>query len=372
MPNYQMGEKPKSFLGINFEELLKGRFNLPPLPPRMLTGLKVLIGLMVLGALFYNLFFVYVRPDEYGIKVVRVGLSRGVQKEVYHAGLTFLLPFGLQQMYRLPKGIQVLELTNSPQTAAKEARKDRAAHIQTSDGFFVDVDVSMLYHIKDPFLVFTTIGPGILFEDNGIIPKAEPALKETLGKLTTEEFYNSPMRVQKTEEAKLRLNEVLNQKGIEVDEVLVRYFKYSPEIQKNIEEKKLQDQMVFTNQAAARAAREEAALKKIVQEGMVIAAVELEKGKAYVTRKIAEKDLYVRSKKAEADLLVKLAEAERVHLKNDALKGGGAERMVGLKMADIYKGLDVIILPSDGPDGVNPLNLNKAMQLFDVRKGDGQ
>jgi regulator of protease activity HflC (stomatin/prohibitin superfamily) len=121
------------------------------------------------------------------------------------------------------------------------------------------------------------------------------------------------------------------QKGIEVDQVLVSYFKYSPEIQKNIEEKKLQDQMVFTNQAAARAAREEAALKKIVQEGMVIAAVEIEKGKAYVTRKIAEKDLYVGSKKAEADLLVKLAEAERVRLKNDALKGSGSERMVGLE-----------------------------------------
>ena len=71
----------------------------------------------------------------------------------------------------------------------------------------------------------------------------------------------------------------------------------------------------------------------------------------------------------EADLLVKLVEAERVRLKNEALKGIGSERMVGLKMADAYKGLDVIILPSDGPDGVNPLNLGNALQLFDVRKG---
>ena len=59
----------------------------------------------------YNLFFVYVRPDEYGIKVVRVGLNRGVQKKIYHAGLSFVLPFGLQQMYRLPKGIQ--EMNNA-------------------------------------------------------------------------------------------------------------------------------------------------------------------------------------------------------------------------------------------------------------------
>ncbi|MBU1169693.1 MAG: SPFH domain-containing protein [Proteobacteria bacterium] len=348
---------------------MKGRVRVPRLSRGLSGALKILIPGLVLVILVSNLFFVYVQPDEYGIKAIRVGLNRGVQKEVYNAGLSFVLPFGFQEMYRLPKSIQVLELTNSPETAARDARKDRAAHIQTSDGFFVDVDVSMLYHIKDPYLVFTTIGPGTLFEDNGIIPKAEPALKETLGKLTTEEFYNSPMRVKKAEEAKQLLNAELNLKGIEVDQVLVRYFIYSPEIQKNIEEKKLQDQMVFTNQSAARAAKEEAELKKIVQEGKVIAAVELENGKAYVTRKIAEKDLYSRKIKANADLQVKLAEAERVRLKNDALKGVGSERMVALTMADVYKGLDVVILPSDGPHGVNPLNLDNTLQLFDVRKG---
>ncbi len=366
-----MENDPADKISSYINELIE-RFKLSRLNLRLASAWKFLIIGAVLVFIGYNLFFVYVRPDEYGIKVVRIGLNRGVQKKIYHAGLILVLPFGLQQMYRLPKGIQVLELTNSPETAAEAARKDRAAHIQTSDGFFVDVDVSMLYHIKDPYLVFTTIGPGALFEDNGIIPKAEPALKETLGKLTTEEFYNSPMRVKKAEEAKTQLNNELNLKGIEVDQVLVRYFKYSPEIQKNIEEKKLQDQMVFTNQAAARAAREEAQLKKIVQEGMVTAAVEMEKGKAYVTRKIAEKDLYVRKIKAEADLLVKLAEAERVRLKNESLKGIGSERMVGLKMADAYKGLDLIILPSDGPQGVNPLDLANTLQLFDVRKGGGQ
>ncbi len=349
---------------------LKERFRFPRFNFRLSRGINILVALAVLLFVSYKLLFVYVQPDEYGIKVVRVGLNRGVQKQIYHAGLTFVLPFGLQQMYRLPKGIQVLELTNFPETAAVTARKDRAAHIQTSDGFFVDVDVSMLYHIKDPYLVFTTIGPGNLFEDNGIIPKAEPALKETLGKLTTEEFYNSPMRVEKAEEAKQNLNAELKVKGIEVDQVLVRYFIYSPEIQKNIEAKKLQDQMVFTNQSAARAAKEEAELKKIVQEGKVIAAVEIENGKAYVTRKIAEKDLYARKIKANADLQVKLAEAEKVRLKNEALKGIGSERMVALKMADVYHGLDVIILPSDGPHGVNPLNLDNTLQLFDVRKGD--
>jgi regulator of protease activity HflC (stomatin/prohibitin superfamily) len=319
---------------------------------------KIFIGLAVILSLSSIFFLEYIRPNEFGIKIVRVGIHRGVQKKIYQAGLHLILPFGLQEINRLPKDIQVLELTNYPDMAAKASRHEKAAHIQTSDGFFVDVDVSILYRIEDPYKVFTTIGPGKLYEINGIIPKAEPVLKATLGELTTEEFYNSPLRVEKAIAAREMLNKDL-----------VRYFTYSKEIQKNIEEKKLKDQLVFKNQAEARAAIEEAILKKIEQEGKAIVLVELEKGKAYVTRKLAEKDLYVRKKKAEANLLVKLAEAQKIRLKNDALTGIGAERMVGLKMAEAYKSLDTIILPSDGPAGVNPLDLDKTLRLFDVRKG---
>ena len=350
-------------------EGLRSRLRIPSFPWSGKTKwvIVVLASLMIV----YNLCLVYVQPGEFGIKVIRIGPQRGVHKETYGPGLHFILPFGLHQMHTLPRGVEVLELTNYPSSAAhaQVARHEKAAHIQTSDGFFVDVDVSIIYRIVDPYMVFTTIGPGTLYQDNGIIPKAEPILKATLGELTTEEFYNSPLRVKRTEAAKDMLNHELNPKGIKVEQVLVRYFHYSDEIQKNIEEKKLKDQLVFKNQAEARAAIEEAILKRIVQEGEMIVVVKIEEGKAYVTRKLAEKDLYARKKWAEADLMVKLAEAERVKLKNEAMEGEGAERMVGLKMADVYKGLDTIILSSDGPKGVNPLSLDGTLNLFDIRKG---
>ncbi len=324
----------------------------------------VFVALLIL----YNMCLEYVRPNEYGIKVVKIGLNRGVQNKAYNTGLHFVMP-GFHEMHRLPKDLQLLELTNYPKTASLYARKERAAHIQTSDGFFVDVDISIIYKIVDPYLVFTKIGPGSLFEDNGIIPKTEPKLKSTLGELTTEAFYNSRLRVDKASDAKRLLNIELQEKGLMVEHVLVRYFKYSDEIQRNIEEKKLKDQLVFKNQAEARAATEEAKLTKIVQEGRVSVDVQVAKGNAYVTKKKAAMNLYFRKKQAEANLLVKLAEAEKVRLKNEALKGKGAERMVGLKMADLYKGLEIVILPSDGPNGVNPLDLDKALKLFDVREG---
>jgi regulator of protease activity HflC (stomatin/prohibitin superfamily) len=335
------------------------------------TGILLLILLIVL-MISAGFMLEYVKPNEFGIKVTRIGVKRGVKEHVYGPGFHFVLPFGMEEMHRLPKDIQLLELTGYPDSAAGSSRVEKAAHIQTSDGFYVDVDVSILYRIVDPYKVFTIIGPGKLYEDNGILPQAEPKLKDAMGELTTEEFYNSPLRVQKTEAAKAMLNAELNAKGLNVEHVLVRYFTYSAEIQRNIEEKKLKDQLVFKNQAEARSAAEEATLKKIIQEGEAAVAVELEKGAAYATQKRAEKDLYSRKKKAEADLLLQLAEAEKTRLKNDALAGPGAERMVGLKMAEAYKGLEIIILPSDGAHGVNPLDINRNLELFDVKKGGAQ
>ncbi len=338
---------------------------------------KVILPLLIVfvGLKFLFLFSVtYVHPNEYGIKVVRVPIipgliKRGVHEEVYQTGFHFVLkPFNFEEMYLFPKDLQVLDLTGAREESAREATVTKAAHIQTSDGFFVDVDVSILYKIADPYLVFTRLGTGREFETNGIMPKAEPVLKQTLGELTTEEFYNSPLRSAKIQLAKELLNRNLAEYGLQVDHVLIRYFRYTEEIQKNVEEKKLKDQLVFKNQAEGRAATEGAKLHKITQEGKAAVDIKLQEGRAYITTKEAERDLYVRKKQAEADLLVKLAEAKRTQLRNDALQGAGSDRMVGLKMADVYKGLEILVLPSDGPNGVNPLNLEQTMKLFEIRK----
>ena len=74
---------------------LKSRIKFPGFKWRGSMKLKILIGLVALVLIAYNLFFVYVEPNEFGIKVVRVGVNRGVQEEVYQAGLNFILPFGL-------------------------------------------------------------------------------------------------------------------------------------------------------------------------------------------------------------------------------------------------------------------------------------
>ena len=351
----------------------KRKGGLPPFPklPDIklpLAGRKpmaLIIAVLVIAGMAYNLLFVYVGPSEYGIKQVKIGLNRGIQEKVYTTGLQLVLP-GMEAMHLFPRNLQVFELNNYPTQYTRLNRYGKAAYIQTSDGFFVDVDVAIMYRIVDPYLLITTVGPGRAFEDGGLIPKAEPVLKEALGELSTEEFYNSPLRVAKTLKARDMLNTELKPYGIEVDEVLVRYFTYSDEIQKNIEAKKLQDQLVFKNQAERRAAEEGAKLQKVVSEGEALVQVKLQEGEAYQVTRLAERDLYVRTKQANGDLLVKLADARKTELKNAALRGAGSERMVGLKMAEVYEGLEAIILSSDGPGGVNPLDLRKTLQMFEV------
>ncbi len=65
-------------------------------------------------------------------------------------------------------------------------------------------------------------------------------------------FYNSPLRVQRTNAAKEILNRELNPKGINVEQVMVRYFRYSNEIQKNIEEKEAERPACFQESTEAR------------------------------------------------------------------------------------------------------------------------
>lgn len=322
--------------------------------------------LVVFILIFLRTCFVYVRPNEFGIKQINVGIKSGIQPEVYTTGYHFLMPLGLHIMHRFPRNIQVFELTNYPTNASTSASLVKAAHIQTSDGFFVDVDVSILYRITDPYKTITTIGPGRLYEESGIIPKAESKLKESLGVLTTEEFFNSPLRVEKAQKAKDLLNLELNPKGILIEHVLIRYFQYSDEIQRNIEAKKLKDQMVFTNQSKAKATAEEAIVKKVQQEGAAQVKIKLSEGDAYVTEKVAEQNNYRRIRRSAADKLIKLAEAEKTRLINQAYEKAGSENLVGLEMAKVYEGLEVIMLPSSGSDGMNPLDLEGSLRIFGI------
>jgi regulator of protease activity HflC (stomatin/prohibitin superfamily) len=316
----------------------------------------------------YNSCTTYVKPGEAGVKQIQFGLGKGIDPTVYGTGLHYV---GVgEAMHRFPLRLQVLELSNS-RGEAGDLEGHRAApgvNIQTSEGYTVQADLTVLYRIADPLKVMQTIGPGRLFEDSAVIPRAQQDLRRALGELDAEDFYRGDKRVEKARSAQHALEAELKDKGIEVLQVLIRRYTYDQRYQQAIEQRKIQDQTVYKNEAEAKSAAAAAAKNKIIAEGAASVQVELARGEAEVKKLEADADLYRRKKAADGDLLVKLAEAQGTELENQALRGVGSENMVGLRMAEALKGTRLIVLPSDGEGGMNPLDLKTLMRRFDVKE----
>jgi len=165
------------------------------------------------------------------------------------------------------------------------------------------------------------------------------------------------------------LNTEILPNGVRALQVFVRRYAYDQRYQQAIEQRKIQDQTVFKNKAEADMAQAAAERDRIVAVGEAAVRVELSRGDADKRKIDAEADTYVRKQHAAGELEVKLAEAEGTRLENDALRGAGSENMVGLKMADVLKGTRVIVVPTDGEGGMNPLDLRGALKKFDIQGG---
>lgn len=321
------------------------------------------------GVVFWVLFAgstTYIGPYEAGVRQSRYGGGiapypwMGPVLAPTLPGVTF---------HRFPTVTQTLTMNSSGAESMAESADSRTVpslEIDSSDGSKIRIDATIMYRIVDPVLVMTRVGPGRLFEDNAVIPKAMESLKESLGRLKAEDFYSETLRVKATDRARTSLNEGLREYGLHVDFVLIRQYYYLPDYQSQIEERKVQDQLVFTNQSMGEAAREEAARQKLDAEGEAVVAVEQQRGLAEVAKIRAEADLYSRRKRSEGDLLVALANAKGTELENDAYRAGaGADNLVGLEMAEVLDGIDVIFVQG-GAGGTNVLDLNQTLNMFDV------
>lgn len=348
-------------------------FNVPPnmrgKPARIMFGV---VGGLLLSMIFIGSCTTYIPPNQVGIKESRLIPPTGIQSGALDGGrIKFLLPG--QTIHLFPTDLQVLDLTNNKREVGIESRHETnhriepAVQINTSDGSQVTVDVTVLYRISDPTLVISQFGPGRLFENNAVLPKTVSALKKHLGEMLAEDFYEVLKRDPKQQAAFVQLKKELLETGIEVKHLLIRQYYYNPAYQAQIEEKKIQDQLKFTRVSEADAARELAKLQEITAQGKANVAIERQRGQAEVTKIQAEADAYKRTRESEADLQVALATARGTELENAAYQGVGSENMVGMEMADVLEGLEVIVVPVGGKNGMNPLDLDQALKLFDVK-----
>ena len=324
------------------------------------AGILVLGGMLV-SVIAMSLFTTEVAPSEFAVRQVFLGPKKGVQDDIYGPGLHFVMP-GYERLHTFPRRMLVLEFNDDEVTASTDALIAPSIRIQTSEGYQVTVDCTIAYRIADPYKLITAVGPGNLYEASLMIPRSDKVLRQKLGELNAEQFYQGHLRRQKAEEARELLQADIEADGIQVWNVMVRHYRYDSRYQEAIEQRKIQDQTVFKNRAEAVAANREAEKNRVLAEGSAAIAVEKQRGSSEIQRIEADADLYYRETVAKGDLEVALAEAEGTRLENQALQAPGASNMVGLKMAEVLQNAQIIVVPTDGPGGVNPLDLDRLTQ----------
>ena len=288
-------------------------------------SLLLLVPLFLLRGCFVT----YVPPDALGVRQVAIGPGKGLQKVPVQPGYRREIA-GFESVHTFPRDIQVVEFTNNPQEMSEHHRQVPALKVPTVDGYPVDVDVTVLYRITDPFKVASKFGFGQSYEEAVVIRFTDPLVKRYLGELRAEQFYLED-RLDRVQALRGELARRFQPNGLELADVLVRQYDYPETFQALAEQKKIQDQSVLAQQTFAKQAEVQTRLNQTRAEGENLINVKTAEFNAQITEIRAKKELYERQKRAEADLLVKSAEASGTELINRALEGAGSAKLLKLR-----------------------------------------
>jgi regulator of protease activity HflC (stomatin/prohibitin superfamily) len=282
----------------------------------------------------------YVPPDQIGVRQISYGPNKGLQKEEVDPGWRHEIS-SYERIYTFPRDIQAVEFTNNAAETGAGHMQRPAVKVPTVDGYPVDLDVTVLYRIKDPYLLASRFGLSKAYEEAVVVRFTDPMVKQYLGELLAEEFYHEKRLIQ-VHALKTALTQRFKENGLELADVLIRQYDYPETFQALTEQKKIQDQSVLTNQALAKQAEVQTRLNRVIAEGQNLVNVSTAEFNAQITGINAQKDLYQRQKKAEADLLVKTAQANGTEQVNRALEGAGSAKLLrlrrGLALLEAIKG----------------------------------
>lgn len=308
-----------------------------------------------------------VGPNEYGVEQNRFGRSVGISDHAYGPGLYFVGPGST--MHAFSREIHVLEASYDEQDALARARtaavkekvqdyfKERGEllgggtdrvidplNIQTSDGYAVLADVSLLYSIKDPVRVARDFGWGTTYVDSFVVNTFRNGVLTTLGKMIAESFYDEQIRIGAVAEAEALLRDRFRERGFEVERLLLRNYRYAPTYEKSLHDKKVAVQLAVKNEKERIVNEEKAKLQRIEAQGNATITIADSQVNADIAKVRAEADLYASQVRAKADREIKVAEGEAKRLTAEALAFAGSKYVVGLETAKMFDNIQGAVM----------------------------
>ena len=323
------------------------------------------------GCIFYS-----TGETEVGVRTRKLAFfgKKGVDPKVYEPGSTFILMPLINDWHTFDTKLQNLEFTFHRGKGDRRTRDDLL--FKTIDGNDISLDVIIVYRI-DPAKAYLII-QNVARNDRELrdkiirtITRSKP--RDIFGELKTEEFYVAAQREEQAKKAKDVLQTMLEPMGIIIEKVLTKDYRFNPNYQKAIEDKKVADQKVERNKSAQHAAKEEYKRKLEEVRGEVnklIADVDGE----YLKAKI-QVDAYYEKQKLLADAIRAegIAEAKGIREMNDAMAGSGGEALVKLEIAEALQGKKIYLLPvSEGGMNLKTTDINALLNTMGVRSLSNQ
>lgn len=330
------------------------------------TVVRVVLLAMAL-AVFYVGCTARVSPNELGVEQAKFGFKVGIRDRAFTPGLYFVGP-GVT-MHTFPREIHVLEASfdreaslakaRSPEVRGKVEgyfeRRDKvlgrqthrtveALNVQTSDGYAVVCDVTLLYSIVDPVRIARDFGWGSLYVDSFVINTFRNGVLTTLGKINAEQFYDEKARIAAVDEAEKLLAERFKERGFQVEKLLLRNYEYVAAYEKSLQDKKVAVQLTEKNRKESLVNEERAKLQQIESKGNAAITIAESEVQAQIARIEAEAQLYSSQTRAKADKEVNVAQAEAKRLKADALTSAGGRYVVALETAKMFENIEGAVM----------------------------
>ncbi len=311
-----------------------------------------------------------VDTNEVGVKTTYFSFNgkTGVDRKVYGTGYHIFVP-PFTGFSILNKTEHKLEMTRKIGEGSTPRADD--LKLKTSDGnnLWVDITVSWRVNPEDAWRAVQNVGETIpVIEETAVRPITRGILRFVFGKLSSEEFYDAGKREKAVVEGKKLLNQTLAPLGIEVTDVLVNDYRFAPDYQKAIEDRKLYDQKAREYASLINAAKEDMKRKVFDASAEANRIIEEAKGEMDQAKLKGDAILYAAQKQAEAVFSQKKALAASLAELNRALAGAGGSNVVAKRLADALKGKKISIVPMSDNGTLSMIDINRFLENMAAAK----
>lgn len=314
----------------------------------VLIGTMLFVGLAIVMRMFVH----KVGPDEIGVRTQNFAVfgKTGVQEEDYDKPGWYRNLWTIDTWHTFDKTVQTVRLNGAPGEGSPLT-------IKSKDGYDVTVHVGIKYRISpgEAHQVLKNSGGDPRTYQNLVTNETSNACRIRFGQMLTDEFYNPKAREEAAREIKTTLQDTLQERHLEIVDILISGVQFDPQYEKKIKDKKLADQEVKVNMSRANAAEFKGQTAKVTAETQALmqkidgeteqqiaelkgkndvkVAEILEGAQAYAMKRRTAADALLKEAQALADLKLRMAEAEGERARAAAMTGPGGRALVALEAA---------------------------------------